>query len=83
MAEQIIHQLGSRGYSVEAIVEHEEVQRLATARLRVESYCVRLEVASAARAPDSEVVMDRLRWLASAIGAGRAEIVVRDRASPL
>ena len=51
---------------------------LASARLRVDSDCVRLEVASAARAPDSEVVVDRLRWLASAIGVKRTEIVVRD-----
>ena len=40
--------------------------------------CVRLEVASAARAPDSEVVADRLRWLAGAIGVKRTEIVVTD-----
>ena len=53
---------------------------LAGARLRVESDCVRLEVASAARAPDSEVVVDRLRWLAAAIGVKRTEIVVRDDA---
>ena len=51
---------------------------LASARLRLESDCVRLEVASAARAPDSEVVVDRLRWLASAIGVKRTEIVVKD-----
>ena len=53
---------------------------LASARLRVESDCVRLEVSSAARAPDSEVVVDRLRWLAAAIGVKRTEIVVRDEA---
>ncbi len=53
---------------------------LASARLRLEPDCVRLEVASAARAPDSEVVVDRLRWLASAIGVPRSEIVVRDDA---
>ena len=53
---------------------------LASARLRVDSDCVRLEVASAARAPDSEVVVDRLRWLASAIGVKRTEFVVRDGA---
>ncbi len=53
---------------------------LASARLRIEADCVRLEVASAARAPDSEVVVDRLRLLASAIGVPRSEIVVRDDA---
>jgi hypothetical protein len=51
---------------------------LASARLRLMTDSVRLEVASAARAPDSEVVADRLRWLASAVGAPRTEIVVRD-----
>jgi exopolyphosphatase/guanosine-5'-triphosphate,3'-diphosphate pyrophosphatase len=51
---------------------------LASARLRLMADCVRLEVASAARAPESEVVVDRLRWLASAVGAPRTEIVVRD-----
>ena len=34
---------------------------LASARLRIEADCVRLEVAAAARAPDSEVVGDRLQ----------------------
>jgi len=53
---------------------------LASARLRLEEDCVRLEVAAAARAPDSEVVVDRLRWLAAAIGVRRSEIVVRDDA---
>ncbi|HKN28955.1 MAG TPA: Ppx/GppA phosphatase family protein [Roseiarcus sp.] len=53
---------------------------LASARLRLEPECARLEVAAAARAPDSEVVVDRLRWLAAAIGAKRTEIVVRDEA---
>ncbi len=51
---------------------------LASARLRLQPDCVRLEVAAAARAPDSEVVVDRLRWLAAAIGVRRTEIVVRD-----
>jgi exopolyphosphatase / guanosine-5'-triphosphate,3'-diphosphate pyrophosphatase len=36
---------------------------------------VRLEVASTARAPDSEVVSDRLRLLADALGVRRSEIV--------
>ncbi len=54
---------------------------LASARLRIEADCVRLEVASAARAPDSEVVVERLRLLASAIGVPRSEIVVRDDAA--
>ena len=53
---------------------------LASASLRLQSDCVRLEVASAARAPDSEVVVDRLHWLAAAVGVKRAEIVVRDEA---
>jgi exopolyphosphatase / guanosine-5'-triphosphate,3'-diphosphate pyrophosphatase len=54
---------------------------LAGAKLRLEPDCVRLEVASAARAPDSEVVIDRLRLLAAAVGVKRTEIVVRDDAS--
>ncbi len=56
---------------------------LASARLRLDPDCVRLEVSPAARAPDSEVVVDRLRWLAAAVGAKRTEIVVREeRAAP-
>jgi exopolyphosphatase/guanosine-5'-triphosphate,3'-diphosphate pyrophosphatase len=54
---------------------------LASARLRIEPDCVRLEVGAAARAPDSEVVGDRLKLLASAIGVRRSEIVVIDEAS--
>jgi exopolyphosphatase/guanosine-5'-triphosphate,3'-diphosphate pyrophosphatase len=38
------------------------------ARLRTEGDRLVLEVAPAARAPDSEVVAERLRWLASAMG---------------
>jgi exopolyphosphatase / guanosine-5'-triphosphate,3'-diphosphate pyrophosphatase len=53
---------------------------LASARLALEPDCVRLEVASAARAPDSEVVVDRLRLLAAALGVTSAEIVVKDDA---
>ncbi|MGD0639876.1 MAG: Ppx/GppA phosphatase family protein [Roseiarcus sp.] len=49
---------------------------LASARLRIEPDRVRLEVGAAARAPDSEVVGDRLKLLATAIGVRRAEIVV-------
>jgi exopolyphosphatase/guanosine-5'-triphosphate,3'-diphosphate pyrophosphatase len=49
---------------------------LASARLHIEADCVRLEVAAAARAPDSEVVGDRLKLLAAAIGVRRSEIVV-------
>ena len=52
---------------------------LASARLRLDPDGVRLEVASAARAPDSEVVADRLRSLAGALGVKRAEIVVTRR----
>ncbi len=51
---------------------------LAGARLRLDPHCVRLEVSPAARAPDSEVVVDRLRWLAAAVGVKRTEIVVRE-----
>ena len=51
---------------------------LASASLRLDPDCVRLEVSPAARAPDSEVVIDRLRALAEAVGAKRTEIVVRD-----
>jgi len=51
---------------------------LATARLVIEADCVRLEVASAARAPDSEVVNDRLKLLAAAIGVRRSEIIATD-----
>ena len=51
---------------------------LQSAKLLLEPDCVRLEVSPAARAPDSEVVVDRLRFLAAAVGAKRTEIVVRD-----
>ena len=51
---------------------------LASASLRLDPDCVRLEVSPAARAPDSEVVVDRLRFLATAAGVKRTEIVVRD-----
>jgi exopolyphosphatase/guanosine-5'-triphosphate,3'-diphosphate pyrophosphatase len=54
---------------------------LASANLCVESDCVRLEVGAAARAPDSEVVGDRLKLLAAAIGVRRSEIVVVDEKS--
>jgi exopolyphosphatase/guanosine-5'-triphosphate,3'-diphosphate pyrophosphatase len=47
---------------------------LAAARLILQPDLVRLEVAAAARAPDSEVVGDRLRLLASAVGARRWEM---------
>ena len=52
---------------------------LATARLVVEPDCVKLEVASLARAPDSEVVYDRLALLAAAIGVRGYEIIVIDK----
>jgi exopolyphosphatase/guanosine-5'-triphosphate,3'-diphosphate pyrophosphatase len=51
---------------------------LESARLRIGEDFVRLEVAAAARAPDSEVVGDRLKLLADAIGVRRSEIVVVD-----
>jgi exopolyphosphatase/guanosine-5'-triphosphate,3'-diphosphate pyrophosphatase len=53
---------------------------LAGARLDVEADCVRLEVAAAARAPDSEVVGERLKLLAAALGVKRSEIVVAEEA---
>jgi exopolyphosphatase/guanosine-5'-triphosphate,3'-diphosphate pyrophosphatase len=53
---------------------------LAGARLNVEADRVVLEVAAAARAPDSEVVGDRLRLLAAALGVRRSEIVVAEGA---
>ncbi|HXE26043.1 MAG TPA: hypothetical protein VN637_14245, partial [Roseiarcus sp.] len=53
---------------------------LKSARLRIEPNGVRLEVAAAARAPDSEVVSERLKLLASAIGVKRSEVV--DIAAP-
>jgi exopolyphosphatase/guanosine-5'-triphosphate,3'-diphosphate pyrophosphatase len=56
---------------------------LESARLRIERNCVRLEVTTAARAPDSEVVSERLKLLASAIGAKRSEVVEIDAPSPL
>jgi exopolyphosphatase/guanosine-5'-triphosphate,3'-diphosphate pyrophosphatase len=55
---------------------------LASARLHIEADCVRLEVAAAAHAPDSEVVGDRLKLLAAAIGVRRSEIVVTEAAPP-
>jgi exopolyphosphatase / guanosine-5'-triphosphate,3'-diphosphate pyrophosphatase len=54
---------------------------LENARLRIEPDCVRLEVAAAARAPDSEVVIERLKLLASAIGVKRSEVVDIDAAA--
>jgi exopolyphosphatase/guanosine-5'-triphosphate,3'-diphosphate pyrophosphatase len=56
---------------------------LESARLRIESDCVRLEVTTAARAPDSEVVSERLKLLASAIGVKRSEVVDIDAPSRL
>ena len=53
---------------------------LAGARLNVEADRVRLEVGAAARAPDSEVVGDRLKLLAAALGVRRSEIVVAEGA---
>jgi exopolyphosphatase / guanosine-5'-triphosphate,3'-diphosphate pyrophosphatase len=48
---------------------------LAGCHLKVGSDGLRLEVGKAGRAPDSEVVGDRLKMLASAIGVRRSEIV--------
>jgi exopolyphosphatase / guanosine-5'-triphosphate,3'-diphosphate pyrophosphatase len=56
---------------------------LESARLRIQPNRVRLEVAAAARAPESEVVADRLRLLATAIGVKRSEVVDIDAPSQL
>jgi exopolyphosphatase/guanosine-5'-triphosphate,3'-diphosphate pyrophosphatase len=48
---------------------------LASARLQIDDRNVRLYVRPTARVPESEVVTDRLRLLASAVGARRIEIV--------
>ena len=48
---------------------------LASARLKIGSGVVRLEVGKAARVPDSEVVTNRLALVASAAGVRRTEIV--------
>jgi exopolyphosphatase/guanosine-5'-triphosphate,3'-diphosphate pyrophosphatase len=55
---------------------------LGSARLRIDPNCIRLEVTKAARAPDSEVVSERLKLLASAIGIKRSEVVEIDAPSP-
>ena len=55
---------------------------LESARLRIDPDCIRLEVVAAAHAPDSEVVSERLKLLASAIGVKRSEVVDVD-APPL
>ena len=46
---------------------------LAGARLHIGTDIVRLEVGAAGRVPDSEVVGDRLRLVAAAIGVRRTE----------
>jgi exopolyphosphatase / guanosine-5'-triphosphate,3'-diphosphate pyrophosphatase len=51
---------------------------LEASRLRVEGAQLRLEVGRAARAPDSEVVGERLKLLARALGASQFEIVERE-----
>jgi exopolyphosphatase / guanosine-5'-triphosphate,3'-diphosphate pyrophosphatase len=48
---------------------------LAWARLQIDADSVRLEVGQVGRVPDSEVVGDRLKLLASAIGVRRTEVV--------
>ena len=50
---------------------------LEASRLHAESTRVRLEVGKAARAPDSEVVGERLKLLAKALGVNQFEIVER------
>ena len=47
---------------------------LAGARLRVTGDTLRLEVDAATRVPDSEVVLDRLKLLAAALGVKRFEV---------
>jgi exopolyphosphatase/guanosine-5'-triphosphate,3'-diphosphate pyrophosphatase len=47
---------------------------LASARLRIETDKIRLEISKTARVPDSEVVKDRLELVARAVGARRTEI---------
>jgi len=51
---------------------------LASARMQFKPDLVRLEVAAAARAPDSEVVSQRLKMLAKAVGVRRSEVVAID-----
>ncbi len=51
---------------------------LASARLEIGSGHVRLHVRRAARVPESEVVSDRLRLLANAVGARRIEVLEAD-----
>jgi exopolyphosphatase / guanosine-5'-triphosphate,3'-diphosphate pyrophosphatase len=55
---------------------------LESARLRMDPECVRLEVAAAARAPDSEVVVERLKLLAGAIGVKCSKVVDIDDPPP-
>ena len=51
---------------------------LASARLKTEGDRLVLETAPSARAPDSEVVAERLKWLASAMGLKSGGIVERE-----
>jgi exopolyphosphatase/guanosine-5'-triphosphate,3'-diphosphate pyrophosphatase len=51
---------------------------LAGARLRIEAGAVRLEVSRAARVPDSEVVGDRMRLVAGALGVRQTFVVEVD-----
>jgi exopolyphosphatase/guanosine-5'-triphosphate,3'-diphosphate pyrophosphatase len=48
---------------------------LANAQLSIAAGVVRLEVGHGARVPDSEVVRERLNFVASAVGIARTEIV--------
>jgi len=45
------------------------------ARLRIGKDTVRLEVSKAARVPDSEVVANRLKLVADAVGIRRTQII--------
>ena len=51
---------------------------LASARLLIKPDLVRLEVAASARAPDSEVVSQRLKLLADAVGVRRSVVAAID-----
>jgi exopolyphosphatase/guanosine-5'-triphosphate,3'-diphosphate pyrophosphatase len=51
------------------------VEILASARLQIDDKAVRLRVPATAKVPESEVVTDRLRLLASAVGVRRIEVI--------
>jgi exopolyphosphatase/guanosine-5'-triphosphate,3'-diphosphate pyrophosphatase len=71
---QILGRAMQLGYRVSGGVP----ETLAAARLQIDAEVVRLHVQRAARVPESEVVTDRLKLLARAVGAVRVEIVEGD-----